>query len=142
MGLKTNGALGIIGGILLLLSVLTSMVLATAMYGISVSDLLNPDLIGGDLFALIVSGIVINTISGLVLAVVGILLASGKGRMPFAISMIVFGLLGIVFAIASIGGIIGIIGGTLGIAGGYLSRKEIKRQQTPSPTSPVLTLSQ
>ena len=135
MGLKTHGILGIIGGILHLLSIMASIAIAAAINGISVSDVLNPAIFGEEVFTLIVVGIVMNTVSALVLVIAGILLASGKGRIPLAISMIVFGVLGIVFALVSIGGIIGIIGGALGVAGGALSRKEIQRQEAPAATS-------
>jgi len=131
MGLKTNGVIGIIGGILLILAIPYAIVITATMYDVPASDLLNPAKIGGGLFAFIVTGIAIDAISGLILIVVGALIASGRGGTSSAICMIIFGVLGIVFSIAAIGGIVGIVGGILGIVGGALSRREL---QTRAPT--------
>lgn len=137
--------LGIFGGILLILSILTSIAVSTAAYKVPVDKLFNPAIIGWGLFTLIVTGTIMNAISGLILIAFGTLLASGKGRMRFAVSMIVFGILGIVFALAAIGGILGMIGAGLGMIGGSLSKKEIQRQSSepqeriPPPPPPTPT---
>lgn len=137
MGLKTEGTLGIIGGVLLILTFPTFLLRAMINYEVSISDIFNLALIGWVLFAVLIALIVMGVVLGLILIVAGALLASGKKIMALALSMIVFGVLSLVFSPVcwgfSVEGLMGINGGILGIVGGALARKEILRQEVPPP---------
>jgi len=137
MGLKTAGVLGIVGGIILFVAIPTAIALTAAIFRIPASDILNPANYTPVGYAVLVSGIIMNAISALVLIIAGALLTSGRGRIPSAILMTVFGVLGIVFSLVAIGGILGLIGGVLGIIGGALGIVGApKVQEAPPPLPP------
>nr|MDO8111266.1 hypothetical protein [Candidatus Sigynarchaeota archaeon] len=114
-------ALGIIGGIILLLSIPLVFNLLSMLYHQSIETVMSST------FGMAVP----NIIFGILLIILGISVGV-KATKPVAILMIVFGLISAVLSFVLFGGFLGMIGGVLGGIGGNLA---LKKLQTPPAMS-------
>jgi hypothetical protein len=145
---KTGGVLSIIGGIIVLLSILFNLFIVaefaseTVGYVVNLGDVLT--VLQEEvpwLYIIVIIGMASSILCGCILLVIGVLFIVGKGTGPAALLAVTAGLVNTLVSILLIGGIVGIIGGVLGWIGGILMlyarpRKEVEALPPPSfPTT-------
>ena len=125
---RKGGIFGLLGAIILLLSVpfaiSVSLVEINARFGISLPFeqlLAFLQKASPGLYVAIISGIALNIILGVLLALLSAVVMLGKGNDTIAMLMTILGIIGSSSSFALVGGIVGVFGAILAIIGGAIS---------------------